>query len=115
MRSQEHAAPEIVLGQRRTGGEGSLPCASITVPFTARHSLPLGQLLHSPEVCVSGTEVEVAPRLSSVTCLSTHTSERLGLPVCMPTDACTNFASVDMEGQSDVALTQQDFTSSCSV
>lgn len=52
MRSQKHAAPETVLGQRRTGGEGSLPCAGVVVSFTAQHPLPLGQLLHSPEVCL---------------------------------------------------------------
>lgn len=112
MRSQDHSAREIVLGQRRTGGEGSLPCASVTVPFTAQHPLPLRQLLLrsvSQEQRWRGHQgchlLHVCPLILAKGCAYLYTCPQVHLQT----------ASVDMEGQSDVALTQQDFTSSCSL
>lgn len=115
MRSQEHAAPEIVLGWRRTGGD-SLPCASVTSALHCPASPATGAAAaQSRGLCLRNRGGGGTKAVICYVFLSTHTSKRLCLPVYMPTDACANSASVEGEEQSDIALTQQDFTSSCSV
>lgn len=101
MRSQEDEVPGTVLGLRRTGGEGFLPCASMAVPLTAQHPRALGQLLCGPGVCVSGAEVEVASRLSSVRCACPLIWAKGCACLYTCPQAHLQTASVDMEGRSD--------------
>jgi len=78
----------------RGGLEGKVP---FPVLFAAQHPLPLGQLLHSPEVRVPGTEVELTPRLSSVTCVCPLMLVKGCAYLCACPQMHVQIASMDVE------------------